>query len=204
MFFSPCRINTQSRKNDKILSFSMEPSCKSSVVTPEFSIVFRIHSTVSHSCMSFKNILTLEVFAANVLKPWPNGAPNLSNLEPSYKIKTCVGRWPNGTGFTQGHTTRPCLPLPREPTVRFVHRRRPRHPQLLLYFSCHVSRQLWAAVEVQTNLWSNRNQCGTWQYGYSRYRDDDDNDGDDDDGDDDRDNVDDKGYTCPFVSRMES
>ena len=110
----------------------------------------------------------------------------------------------------QGHTTRPCLPLPREPTVGFVHRRRPRHPQLLLYFSCHVSRQLWAAVEVQTNLWSNRNQCGTRQYGYSRYRDDDDNDGDDDDGDgdddgdDDRDNVDDKGYTCPFVSRMES
>ena len=67
----------------------------------------------------------------------------------------------------QGHTTRPCLPLPREPTVGFVHRRRPRHPQLLLYFSCLVSRQLWAAVEVQTNLWSNRNQCGTRQYSNS-------------------------------------
>ena len=43
-------------------------------------------------------------------------------------------------GRCQGHTTRPCLPLPREPTVGFVHRRRPRHPQLLLYFSCHGRR----------------------------------------------------------------
>ena len=30
-------------------------------------------------------------------KSWPNGTPNSSQLEPSYKIKTCIGGWPNGT-----------------------------------------------------------------------------------------------------------
>ena len=25
------------------------------------------------------------------VKPWPNGAPNSSQLEPSYKIKSCIG-----------------------------------------------------------------------------------------------------------------
>ena len=29
------------------------------------------------------------------LKPWPNGTPNSSQLEPGYKIKTCIGGWPN-------------------------------------------------------------------------------------------------------------
>ena len=140
----------------------------------------------------------LDEIQANSSQHKPSGWPNDNQLHRSCELGSswCELGGPFGQGFTQGHTTRPCLPLPREPTVGFVHRRRPRHPQLLLYFSCHVSRQLWAAVEVQTNLWSNRNQCGTRQYGYSRYRDDDHNDGDDDDdddddGDDDRDNVDD-------------
>ena len=31
------------------------------------------------------------------VKPWPNGTPNSSQLERSYKIKTCIGEWPNGT-----------------------------------------------------------------------------------------------------------
>ena len=31
------------------------------------------------------------------IKPWPNGTPNSSQLEPSYKIKTCIGGWLNGT-----------------------------------------------------------------------------------------------------------
>ena len=31
------------------------------------------------------------------LKPRPNGTPNSSQLEPSYKIKTCISGWPNGT-----------------------------------------------------------------------------------------------------------
>ena len=31
------------------------------------------------------------------LQPWPNGMPNSSQLEPSYKIKTCIGGWPNDT-----------------------------------------------------------------------------------------------------------
>ena len=34
---------------------------------------------------------------ATSLKPWPNGAPNSSQIEPSYKIKTCIGVWPNYT-----------------------------------------------------------------------------------------------------------
>ena len=29
------------------------------------------------------------------LKPWPNGTPNSSQLEPSYKTTLCVGGWPN-------------------------------------------------------------------------------------------------------------
>ena len=32
-----------------------------------------------------------------IVNPRPNGIPNLSHLEPSYKIKTCIGGWPNGT-----------------------------------------------------------------------------------------------------------
>ena len=31
------------------------------------------------------------------LKPWLNGTPSSSQLEPSYRIKTCIGGWPNGT-----------------------------------------------------------------------------------------------------------
>ena len=66
-----CGIDTQLRKNDQIWSFSMEPSCKSSVVTPNVFFVFRICSTISHSCRSLKKFWTLEVFATNVLKYWP-------------------------------------------------------------------------------------------------------------------------------------
>ena len=29
------------------------------------------------------------------VKPWKNGTPNSSQLEPSYEIKTCIGGWPN-------------------------------------------------------------------------------------------------------------
>ena len=29
-------------------------------------------------------------YARNILKPWPNGTPNSSKLEPSYKIKSCI------------------------------------------------------------------------------------------------------------------
>ena len=69
MFSPPCRNDTQYRQNDQIWSFSMEPSCKSSAVTPIFFLVFRIRSTISHYCRSLKKFWTLEVFAANVLKP---------------------------------------------------------------------------------------------------------------------------------------
>ena len=31
------------------------------------------------------------------LKSWPNGTPNSSQLEPSYKIKICIGGWSNDT-----------------------------------------------------------------------------------------------------------
>ena len=31
------------------------------------------------------------------LKPWPNGTNYSSQLESSYKIKTCIGGWPNDT-----------------------------------------------------------------------------------------------------------
>ena len=30
-------------------------------------------------------------------KPWPNGTPNISQLRPSYNIKTCISGWPNDT-----------------------------------------------------------------------------------------------------------
>ena len=39
-----------------------------------------------------------KVRSCEKLKPWPNGTPKSSQLEPSYKIKTCIGGWPkNGT-----------------------------------------------------------------------------------------------------------
>ena len=31
------------------------------------------------------------------LRPWPNGTPNSSQVEPSYKIRTCIRGLPNGT-----------------------------------------------------------------------------------------------------------
>ena len=34
------------------------------------------------------------------IKPWPNGTPNSSQLEPSYQIKTCTGGWPNDKELT--------------------------------------------------------------------------------------------------------
>ena len=45
------------------------------------------------------------------LKPWPNGTPNSSQLEPSYKIKTCIGGWPNGTAKSSQLARKPfnCL-----------------------------------------------------------------------------------------------
>ena len=40
-------------------------------------------------------------------KPWPNGTPNSSQLEPSYKIKTCIGWWTNDT-TTASQLARKC------------------------------------------------------------------------------------------------
>ena len=76
-----------------------------SLVAAETSVSGRV---TSRECAraSLHMIILLGV---NV-EPWPNGTPNSSQLEPSYKIKTCIGGWPNGTSQVE---------LARKKTIQF-------------------------------------------------------------------------------------
>ena len=64
-------------------------------------------SLIHFSLKGWENVL-FELGTERV-KPWPNGTPKSSQLEPSYKIKTWIGGWPNDNAKSDGKKQCNCL-----------------------------------------------------------------------------------------------